>query len=103
MTGSRGGSGRFVVSQQQPDGSVLQYWQRYAERSLPGVFGQFSTGEAFYAMALLDRSFPGEGWDRPGAPGRRLPGDAPRRGRGRLPRARPLGGIRARGRLRLPG
>jgi hypothetical protein len=56
--------GRFVVSQQQPDGSVLQYWQRYAERSLPGVFGQFSTGEAFYAMALLDRSFPGEGWDR---------------------------------------
>jgi hypothetical protein len=56
--------GRFVVSQQQPDGSVLQYWQRYAERSLPGVFGQFSTGEAFYAMALLDRTFRGEGWDR---------------------------------------
>ena len=57
--------GRFLVSQQQADGSILQYWQRLAERSLPGVFGKFSTGEAFYAMALLDRNFPGEGWDRP--------------------------------------
>ena len=57
--------GRFLVSQQQADGSILQYWQRYAERSLPGVFGKFSTGEAFYAMALLDRAFPAEGWGPP--------------------------------------
>ena len=57
--------GRFVVSQQQADGSILQYWQRFAERSLPGVFGKFSTGEAFYALALLDRAFPRQEWDRP--------------------------------------
>jgi hypothetical protein len=57
--------GRFLVSQQQADGSILQYWQRYAERSLPGVFGKFSTGEAFYAMALLDRAFPAEDWGPP--------------------------------------
>jgi hypothetical protein len=57
--------GRFVVSQQQADGSILQYWQRYAERSVPGVFGKFSTGEALYALALLDRAFPDDGWERP--------------------------------------
>ena len=57
--------GRFLVSQQQDDGSILQYWQRFAKRSLPGVYGAFATGEAFYAMALLDRAFPARGWDRP--------------------------------------
>ena len=57
--------GRFLVSQQQPDGSILQYWQRFAKRSLPGVYGTFATGEALYAMALLHRAFPADGWERP--------------------------------------
>src|SRR4029453_13349321 len=35
--------GRFLVSQQQTDGRILQYWQRYLERSLPGVYGTFAT------------------------------------------------------------
>ena len=56
--------GRFLVSQQQADGSILQYWQRFAGRSLPGVYGTFATGEALYAMALLERAFPGRGWER---------------------------------------
>jgi hypothetical protein len=56
--------GRFLVSQQQADGSILQYWLRSMERSVPGVFGKFATGEAFYAMALLDRAFPAQRWDR---------------------------------------
>jgi hypothetical protein len=57
--------GRFLVFQQQADGRILQYWQRYVKRSLPGVYGTFATGEALYAMALLHRAFPGAGWERP--------------------------------------
>jgi hypothetical protein len=57
--------GRFLVSQQQTDGRILQYWQRYLERRLPGVYGTFATGEALYAMALLHRAFPEQGWERP--------------------------------------
>jgi hypothetical protein len=57
--------GRFLLAQQQADGSILQYWDPATGRSVPGVFGQFSTGEAFYALALMHRAFPGEGWERP--------------------------------------
>jgi hypothetical protein len=57
--------GRFLLAQQQPDGSILQYWDLAAERSVPGVFGQFSTGEALYAFALLHRAFPEDGWSQP--------------------------------------
>jgi hypothetical protein len=57
--------GRFLLAQQRADGSVLQYWDPAAERSVPGVFGQFSTGEVFYAFALMNRAFPGEGWEQP--------------------------------------
>jgi hypothetical protein len=56
--------GRFLLFQQQADGSILQFWQRGSRQSVPGVFGKFSTGEAFYAYALLNQAFPGEGWDR---------------------------------------
>ena len=34
-------------------------------RSVPGVFGKFSTGEAFYALALMRGAFPEEGWEAP--------------------------------------
>ena len=57
--------GRFLVSQQQGDGRILQYWQRFLKRRLPGVYGTFATGEALYAMALLHRAFPAQGWERP--------------------------------------
>jgi hypothetical protein len=57
--------GRFLVAQTRGDGSVLQYWRPSTGRRVPGVFGKFSTGETFYALALLNRVFPGEGWDRP--------------------------------------
>jgi hypothetical protein len=57
--------GRFLVAQTRADGSVLQYWRPSTSRRVPGVFGKFSTGETFYALALLNRVFPGEGWDRP--------------------------------------
>jgi hypothetical protein len=56
--------GSFLVAQMGSDGSVLEYWRPATERAVPGVFGKFSTGETFYALALLHRVFPGEGWDR---------------------------------------
>jgi hypothetical protein len=56
--------GRFIVSQIQGDGSVVEFWRPATESPVPGVFGKFSTGEAMYALALLNRVFDGEGWDR---------------------------------------
>jgi hypothetical protein len=61
--------GRFLVAQTRPDGSVLEYWRPVSGRPVPGVFGIFSTGEAFYALTLLNRAFPDEGWE---APARRI-------------------------------
>ena len=81
--------GRFLLAQERGDGSVLQYWRPATGRSVPDVFGKFSTGEAFYALALMRGAFPDGGLGAARAPGGRLPGDAPRRGRGPLGTARP--------------
>ena len=56
---------RFIVAQEQPDGSILQLWDPVTRRPVPGAHGKFSTGEAFYALALMRRAFPGEGWGPP--------------------------------------
>jgi hypothetical protein len=53
------GIGRFLLSQQQSDGSVFDSWSSGA--AVPG-FGLYSTGEAAWALALLERVFPGEAW-----------------------------------------
>ncbi len=53
--------GRFLVGQQQPDGSVYAYWDVSSEAPQVG-FGPFATGEMSWALALLDAEFPGEGW-----------------------------------------
>lgn len=55
------GLGRFLLVQQYPDGSVSGYWHRSTGVSDP-IFGTYSTGEASWALALVDRAFPGEGW-----------------------------------------
>jgi hypothetical protein len=56
--------GLFLVAQTRADGSVLEYWRPSTGRRVPGIFGKFSTGETLYALALLNRAFPDEGWDR---------------------------------------
>ena len=56
---------RFLAAQTQPDGSVLQYWSADTGRPVADRYGKFSTGEAFFALALMNRAFPGEGWDAP--------------------------------------
>jgi hypothetical protein len=60
---------RFLVAQQQPDGSMLGAWSPTAGRPVPDRFAKFGTGEALWALALLRRIFPDEGWE---APARRL-------------------------------
>ncbi len=52
------GIGRFLLAMQLPDGSIASDW-----RGAPMYFyAQYSTGEAAWALALLDQEFPGEGW-----------------------------------------
>jgi hypothetical protein len=76
-TGDRGYDGlvralsSFLVAQQLPDGRVLGYWSPQTGEPLPGLYAKFGTGEALWALALVNRAFPGEGWDRPA---RRLAG-----------------------------
>jgi hypothetical protein len=50
----------FLVAQQLPDGSVLGWLSRR-----PGEYAKWGTGETLWALALVDRAFPGEGWGRP--------------------------------------
>jgi hypothetical protein len=56
------GLGRFLLGQQQPDGSMLAFWSPTTGEPVPAVTGIFATGEASWALALLDGHFPGEGW-----------------------------------------
>jgi hypothetical protein len=53
----------FLAEQTQADGSVLIEASRTTGEPIPDTFGKFSTGEAFYALALMNEEFPGEGWD----------------------------------------
>lgn len=55
------GLGRFLMSQQLPDGSVLAFWRPSTAEPV-FVYGTFATGEAAWALALLDGQFPGEGF-----------------------------------------
>lgn len=53
--------GRFLVAQQQPDGSIYASWRPATGLPVP-EYGLYATGEAAWALALLDGIFPGEGW-----------------------------------------
>ena len=54
--------GRFILAQQEPRGSILSHWSPRTEAPVPQTYGRFATGEAFWALTLLERTFPGEGW-----------------------------------------
>ena len=53
--------GRFALAAQQPDGRMYAFWDPAQDRIL-AVYGTYATGEAAWALALLDEAFPGEGW-----------------------------------------
>ena len=57
--------GRFLVSMQEPGGAMLAYWDPATQAPVPGERSKYYTGETFWALALLHRVLPGEGWDVP--------------------------------------
>jgi small neutral amino acid transporter SnatA (MarC family) len=63
--------GRFLVAQTEPSGAVLAYYDPVRERPQSGEYSKYFTGEAYWALTLLHRTFPGENWgqaaDRIGA------------------------------------
>jgi hypothetical protein len=61
------GVGRFLVAQQQPDGRMYAMWDSATGQALP-VSGKFATGEAAWALTLLDGALPGEGWGEAALP-----------------------------------
>ncbi len=56
---------RFLLVMQQPDGSFLESWSPGTGAPEPGLRSKYATGEAFWALALMHRLFPAEGWERP--------------------------------------
>ena len=53
--------GRFVLVGRQSDGSMYAYWDRHRQQPIP-LYAAFATGQAAWALLLLDHHFPGEGW-----------------------------------------
>ena len=59
------GVGRFMTRYQLENGAMLASWDPGTGAAVPGDFSRFSTGEAFWAFALLHEAFPTDGWDEP--------------------------------------
>ncbi len=51
----------FIAGQQGPDGAMLGFWDPDTG-PVPGVYGIFATGEAFWGLVRLHLLFPDEGW-----------------------------------------
>ena len=54
--------GRFLLAQTMPSGAVLASYDVARGRPVPGEYSKYFTGETYWALALLHRAFPGEGW-----------------------------------------
>jgi small neutral amino acid transporter SnatA (MarC family) len=63
--------GRFLRAQTEPSGAVLAEYDPARGAPVPGEYSEYYTGEAYWALSRLHRSFPDEGWgevaDRIGA------------------------------------
>ena len=63
--------GRFLLAQTEPSGAVLASYSTATDAPVPGEYSDYYTGEAYWALARLHRTFPGQGWgeasDRIGA------------------------------------
>ncbi|HZC12538.1 MAG TPA: hypothetical protein VE270_00840, partial [Thermoleophilaceae bacterium] len=55
--------GRFLLAQAEPSGAVLAEYDPAQGAPVPGEYSKYYTGEAYWALALLHRAFPDEGWD----------------------------------------
>ena len=56
--------GRFLVAQTEPSGAVLASYDPIRDRPVPGEYSKYYTGEAYWALARLHLTFPGEGWGK---------------------------------------
>lgn len=56
--------GRFLEGQIEPSGAVSEKWDRSEDRLVEGAYSPFFTGEAYFALARLERLFPEEDWDQ---------------------------------------
>jgi small neutral amino acid transporter SnatA (MarC family) len=54
--------GHFLLAQTEPSGAVLKSYDPAAGAPVTGEYSKYFTGEAYWALALLHRAFPGEGW-----------------------------------------
>jgi small neutral amino acid transporter SnatA (MarC family) len=65
------GMGAFLVSQTEPSGAVLAYYDTTTGRPAPGEYSRYYTGEAYWALTRLRLIFPDGPWtevaDRVGA------------------------------------
>lgn len=65
------GMGDFLVSQLEPSGAVLAYYDSAIGAPVPGEYSQYYTGEAYWALTRLRVAFPDGPWaeaaDRVGA------------------------------------
>jgi hypothetical protein len=55
-------AGRFLAGQIEPNGAPAAFWSPVTGEPVWGTYSPFGTGEAFWALALLDQDLPGEGW-----------------------------------------
>jgi small neutral amino acid transporter SnatA (MarC family) len=55
--------GGFLEAQTEPSGAVLARYDPARGRPIPGEYSKYYTGEAYWALTLLNRVFPGDGWD----------------------------------------
>jgi small neutral amino acid transporter SnatA (MarC family) len=54
--------GNFLHAQTEPSGAVLASYSQVREAPVPGEYSKYFTGEAYWALTLLHRAFPDEGW-----------------------------------------
>jgi small neutral amino acid transporter SnatA (MarC family) len=63
--------GVFLRRQTEPSGAVLAEYDSISGAPVAGEYSEYYTGEAYWALARLHRTFPGDGWgvvaDRIGA------------------------------------
>jgi small neutral amino acid transporter SnatA (MarC family) len=55
--------GDFMVAQTEPSGAVLAYYSRVQGAPVPETYSKYYTGEAYWALTRLHRTFPDEGWE----------------------------------------
>ncbi len=56
--------GRFLLAQAQPSGAVLANYDPQRGAPVADEYSKYYTGEAYWALARLHLTFPGEGWDK---------------------------------------